>query len=269
MYHDNALFFKFDALTKGFSEMSTLYYGYSNFSFTPLLYFLFNDFIAYIINIYIYILFGFFSMYFLLKKIGSIDKVLVILTSICFAIIPVYPTFGICVSTLPLIILVFIHFRSQNELSKRILLILVYPFFSSFTITGIFILGFWLLGLVVLSIETKKINPNLLVGFILLCIGYIIVDIRLFYVMFVLKTPLNRSIFNIHPIGIVAQIKLLLYTLKEYCIHGYYHAASFQRKIIMPLACIVSVFCLIMLIRRIISQSGKMTRKNKNSSGGK
>jgi hypothetical protein len=259
MYHDNGLFFKFDSPTKGFSEMSTLFYGHSNFSLTPLLYSLFYDFTAYTINTYICIFLGFFSMYLLLKKIGNIDSVLIFLLSLCYAILPVGPNLGICVSTLPLIIVIFIHFISQNKFSWKILLILFYPFFSSFTMTGIFILGFWFFGLIILGIKNKKINPNLLIGFVLLCIGYILVDLRLFYVMFILKTPLNRSVYNnLYPVGIIAQIKLFLVTLKKYCMHGHFHASSFQRKIIIPLALFVSVFCLFMLIRKIKNQSGTM-----------
>jgi len=265
MFHDNTLFFKFDAMTKGFSEMSTLYYGYSNFSLTPMLYFLYNDFIAYVINMYICYILGFFSMYLLLKKTGNIDEILIILVSMCFAILPVGPNLGICVSTLPLIIVVFYHFYLQNNFSKKILFLLFYPFFSSFSITGIFILGFWLIGFFVIWIKTKKININLLVGFILLFIGYLIVDLRLFYVMFILRTPLNRSIFNIHPVGIIAQLKMFLSALKEYGLHGYYHASSFQRKIIIPFACIVSLIYLIKMIQKIMNQTGKIIAKIKKT----
>ena len=261
MYKENGLLFKFDSPTKALSEMSTLYYG--NFSFTMLLSCLFNDFIAFIINSYIYLFLGFFSMYLLLKKLKVINKNLSILISLCYAILPT--VLGICISTLPLIIVIFISFLSQNKFSWKTLLILFFPFFSSFTMVGIFILGFWLLGFVILWIKTRKINLNLLVGFLLLCIGYIIVDLKLFYVMFVLKTPLNRSVFSFYPVGIITQIKVFLRTLKEYFLHGYYHATSFQRKIILPFAFIVSVFYLIMLIRRIKSKSGTMLTRIKTT----
>jgi hypothetical protein len=110
MYHDNGLYFKFDVPTKGFSEMSTLYYNYTSFSITPLLFYLLDDFIALTINIYIGIYIGFFSMYLLLKKIRNMDATLIILISICFAILPVIPTCNFTINTLPLIITVFIHF---------------------------------------------------------------------------------------------------------------------------------------------------------------
>jgi len=257
MYKDNGLFFKFDAPTKGFSEMSTLYYGYNNFSITPLLYNFFDDFIAYTINTYVCILLGFFSMYLLLKKIGHIDTVLIVLISVCYAILPVIPACNIAISTLPIIIIVFYYFafKNNNAFSWKVLFLLFYPFFSYFTVTGIFVLGFWLLGFFILWIKTKKINPNLLVGFILLCIGYILVDLRLFYVMFVLKTPLNRIVFTKNGV--------FLRTLIQFFINGHYHAASFQRKIIVPLALLISIFCLITLIRKIKNKSGTILTRIK------
>jgi len=265
MYHDNGLFFKFDAPTKGFSEMSTMYYSYADFSLTPLLYYLFDDFIAYTINFYIYIFLGFFSMYLLLRKIGKIDAVLIYLLSFCYTVLPLGLNFGICVNTLPLIIIAFSYFMSHNKFSWKVLYLLFYPFFSSFPMTGIFILGFWFLGLIILGIKDKKINLNLLIGFILLCIGYILVDLRLFYVMFVLKTPLNRSIFNLLEVDSSEKIRVFLDSLRVYFLHGYYHATSFQRKIIVPFAFLVSVFCLIMLILRLKSQSGTMVSRIKTA----
>jgi len=267
MYKDNGLFFKFDVPTKGFNEMSTLYYGHCNFSLTPLLYSLFDDFIAYTINIYFYLFLGFFSMYLLLKKILNIDTILSVLVSLCFSVLPVGPNLGICVSTLPLIIIVFYYFAFKNKIgfSWKVLFLLFYPFFSNFTMTGIIILGFWLLGFVILWIKTKKININLLIGFFMLCIGYILIDLRLFYVMFILKTPLNRSVFTFYPVGIIAKIKLFLRTFKEYFLHGYYHASSFQRKIILPFVFFTSVFCLIMMIRKIKNKSGKMFARIKTT----
>jgi len=267
MYLDNTLYFKFDSPTKGLSEMSTLYYGYANFSLTPLLFYLLDDFIAYTINVCIYIILGFFSMYLLLKKVQGIDKILIVLISVCYSILPVVPAWNIAVSTLPLIITVFVHFSFGNNstFSWKVLFLLFYPFFSSFPITGVFILGFWLVGLVVLWIKRKQNNYNLLVGFILLCIGYILVDLRLFYVMFVIRTPLNRSVFNLSSLDSGEKIKVFLDSLRIYFLHGNYQATSFQRKIIVPFAFLVSVFYLIMLIRRIITKSGTMISKIKTA----
>jgi hypothetical protein len=251
MSHDDGLFFKFDAPTRGFSGMSTLYYAQINYSFQSLMYSIFDDFIAYTLSYYCSVVFGFIFMYILLKKTLGFSPVISIFMAICYALLPVVPIWNIAAGTLPFIIVVFFYFASQknNILSWKSLLLLFYPFFSSFTAFGIFILGFWFLGLIILSVKNKKVNPNLLIGFFLLYIGYILVDLRLFYVMFVLKTPLNRAVFadTMFPADIIAQIKILLKNLKTYGLDGYYHATSFQRKIIVPTVFFVSCAYLIKL----------------------
>jgi hypothetical protein len=262
MFHDNGLFLKFDAPTKGFCEMSTLNYTVG-FSFQSILYLIFSDFIAYTLNYYFSACFGFISMYILLKKILNLSSILNIMIAVCFAFLSVFPGLGVPVGTFPFLIVVFCHFvfRDNNSFSWKVLLLLFYPFFSSFTLLGIFILGFWLLGIIVLGIRNRKININLVIGFLLLCIGYILVDLRLFYVMFVLKTPLNRNIMNVYPTDIVTQINVFIQALKGYGIKGYYHAASFQDKIIVPLAILVSLFSLVILFCKIKNQSGTLLKK--------
>jgi hypothetical protein len=267
MYKTNELFFKFDAPTSGFSKMSTLYYSFVNFSLTPLLYQFFNDFFAYTINYYLSILIGFFSMYLLLKKIKSVPCPLAILVSVCYSLLPVVSTHGIAVSTLPLIINVFFYFMLNKSIgfSWKTLLLLFFPFFSCFTYVGIFILGLWSLGIIILWIKTRRINLNLIIAFVVLCIGTILTDLRLFYVMFILKTPLNRSIFNFFPTDTISQIKTFLQELMNYGANGYYHAPSFQRKIIIPLAFFTSLFCLIALVKKITKPQGKLTARIKTA----
>jgi hypothetical protein len=258
MYHDNSFFLRFNVPTKGFSEMSTLYYSVG-FNFQNILHMFFSDFTAYVLSYCFSLCFGCISMYILLKKTLGFSSTISILTAFCYAVLPVAPLMNIAVCTLPLIITVFYYFafRNNSTFSWKILFLLFYPVLSSFAMTGIFILGFWLLGLIILGIKGRRINPNLLVGFVLLCTGYILIDLRLFYVMFVLKTPLNRTI--------ITGGRVFLRTLVSYCINGHYHAASFQKKIIVPLALIVSAFSLVTLIRRIKSRSGAMTARIKTA----
>jgi len=265
MFRDNDLFFRFDALTKGFDGMSTLYYFFVNFSSQSLVFNFFDDFIAYIINYLFSLVVGFSSMYLLLRKLGITNKYLAIMTAVLYSVLPVAPTYSIGVNSIPFLIYCFIYFYEKKNFSLKSLLLLFYPFFSNFAYGGVFLLGLWFVVTILLTIRERQINLNLFIGFFLLCIGYILVDLRLFYVMFIIKTQLNRSVYNINPIDIITQIKIFISTLKEYCLHGYYHAASFQRKYIIPFAFFVSLFYLIILIRRIRNQSGKITTRIKTA----
>jgi hypothetical protein len=197
MFHDNDLFFRFDVPTKGFSGMSTLYYGQLGFTLQVLLYSVFDTFLAYVLNYTLAVLFGILSMYVLLHKLLKIDPIVSLAVSVCYAILPVYQGWNIAVGTLPFIIFVFFYFAvtSKDVFSWKTLLLVFYPVVSFFTTIGIFILGFWFVGVVIVCVKNKKPNLNLIIGFVLLAIGYILVDLRLFYVMFILKTPLNPCCF--------------------------------------------------------------------------
>ncbi|GHV88445.1 membrane protein [Spirochaetia bacterium] len=244
MFHDNHLFFRFDAPTKSFEGLSTLYYSQLGYSFTSLLYSTLNDFVAYSLNYFFGVLFGFLSMYILLKKVLKLPQLLSLCVSVCYAILPVIPVWNIAVGTLPLIIVVFYYFASSNNIkfSWKILFVLIYPFFSFFATIGIFICAFWFIGTIIISVKNKKINPNLVVGFFVLCVGYVLVDLRLFYAMFVVKEPLNRAIFDLKPHDVISGLKTLLRGFISYGGTGYYHATSLQRYIVLPIAGMVSIF---------------------------
>jgi hypothetical protein len=263
MFHDNDLFFKFDVPTKGFGEISTLYYGHINFSFQNLLFYFFADFVAYVISYYCSIIFGLFSMYFFLKKFLRFSSPLFFLISICYAVLPICPVINIGINTTPFIIYVFISFLANNKLTWKTWLLLFFPFFSSFTQIGILILGFWFIGFIVTTVKNKRLNQNLIVGFIVLCLGYIVVDLKLFYVMFVVKEPLNRAVFNLHPSSFISMLKIFLVSFKNYFINGYYHAASIQRRIMLPFAFIFSLFLTIRFFGLIKEKDGRLNDRLK------
>jgi hypothetical protein len=263
MLHNNDLFFKFDVIGTAYNEMSTLYC--SNYSFQSLLYCLFDDFVAYALGYFFSALAGFYSMWMLLKLI-RLPFILSVLASFCFVILPVFPLCNIAFSILPLIIVIFYHFAFQDsdKFSWGILFLLFYPFFSSFAIIGFFILAFWLIGTIVLLLKTKKININLVIGFFLLCAGYIIVDMQLFYVMFVVSEPLNRGMIG-EALSMASMLKVFLHRFMLYTVSdGYtYHATSMQSGVIVPLAAIVSLFLLFLTGRAVKRQKGKFPERIK------
>jgi hypothetical protein len=181
-------------------------------------------------------------MYLLLKKIYSDDIKLIIIVSLLYAILPIVPTTSIGISTIPFAIFFFIKLSENKVFLKRTIFLLLYPFFSTFTYAGIFILFFWLSGIIIFLFKYKNVNINLLIGFLFLCVGYIIVDLQLFYVMFIVKEELNRSVYST---GESISIFKFYDIFKNYIKNGYYHAASMQKIIIIPLSIIVSIFLLI------------------------
>jgi hypothetical protein len=96
--------------------------------------------------------------------------------------------------------------------------LILYPLLSYFGYVGIFILALWFLGTLYYFINKKRPNYNLIAGFFFLCIGYIMTDLRLFYVSIFLNEPLNRSIFNF-----TTCFTAFIRTTVSYLINGYYH----------------------------------------------
>jgi len=258
MYHDNGLFFRFDAPTNSQDGMSTLYYSQMGFYFQSLLFLIFSDFTAYTLSYYFAVFIGFVSMYVLLRKVLDFSSTLSILTAVCYAFLPIIPFWNIAAATLPLIIAVLIHlaFKHGNTFSWKTLALLFFPFFSFFATFGIFILTVWLIALCALGIKNRNININLLVGFFLLSIGYIISDIRLFYVMFFDNVQLNRSLFALHPVELNAQIQMFFSKTLQYLTDGQFFAKPLHNLIIIPIALIVSLCCFIDIIGKIKEKNG-------------
>lgn len=238
MFHDNNLFWKFDAQTKGFDGMSSLYYGHIAFSFQSLLFWVLPTFPAYTLCIVLSSIIAFFSMNLLLRKILGKDEPLSPAVAICFAFLPVIPIWSIGVSTLPLIILLFwnISTRTRSSFDPKVLLLTIFPFFSSLTAIGFFILVLWFIFSLIVWIRTKKFNVNLWIGFIALCLGSVLVDLRLFYVTFMAKVPLNRTLMGVSDtFSVLHSLKLFINAILKYVISGWYHAATFQSRFILPL----------------------------------
>jgi hypothetical protein len=263
MFQDNNLFFKIVAPTKAFENMSTLYYGHINFSFQCLLYYFFDGFTAYTISYNCSIILGFFSMFILLKRCFD-NSPLILLVSVCYAVMPAAPFSNIAFSTVPFIIFAFFSLLDKKTFSWKALLLFFFPFFSSFTMVGIFILGFWLIGGIVTAVKNKRLNSNLLVGFIVLCLGYIIVDLKLFYLIFFIKEPLNRTVFSWYPSSLITMLKTFLFSMKSHFINGHYHAASKQRRIILPIAFVLSIFLAVRFFASLKDGDRRFIEKIKN-----
>lgn len=246
MFRDDNLFFKFNVATNGFSNMSSIYYGVFGYTFQSLIFYFLPTFIAYAVNHFISVILGFGCMFLFLKKI-RIKNYINFFIALIFSILPVVTSWSIAVSTIPLIILIFIYYfeNVSQRVDPIIALMLFYPFFSYFTAIGIFIIGFWLLGSIFYLFRYKRINKNLVIGLLLLILGYVVTDIQLFYSMFIVRVPLNRSIF-LNSESFITSFKCFKSYFKEYFLYGSYHAPSLQTKIILPIifGFIVSSFIL-------------------------
>jgi hypothetical protein len=264
-FRENGLFFNFNVPVEILEKTAALHYPV-NFSFQSLIYNFFSDFVAYALLYYFFMLFALISMYCLLRRIIKLPRVLSLLVSVCYMILPVAPPSGLSFhGTLPLAVYIFLSLAApdNNVFSWKSVLTLFFPFFSNFTQFGLLICGIWLLAVITIAIRDKNINPNLLVGFFFLCAGYVLIDLRLFYAIFVLKVSLNQDILGVQPVKTINAWEIFLAGFLEYWTEGHYQAASMQKKIIFPFSFVVSFFLLAKAYIPIKNTDGPLSDKIK------
>lgn len=147
---------------------------------------------AYLTGYFLKILIGFFSFLLLAKEVYAerfSQALAVLIPAACaFSMIPVFPTYGIAFTSVPLILYLSIRLYRSAQLSvkKRLLLYLcvfLYPLLSYFSYHGFFILCYLLLAAILLSVRDRRPCIPLFVAVIVLSAGYILFEYRLFYAM--------------------------------------------------------------------------------------
>jgi len=198
MLKDNGLLLALNSPTNQMGNMSTAYFALFPYNILTLPYLFFDVFTAHVIGYVMKIIIGYISMYLLLSYClpNKESKIVVYLVSMSFALLPSASVFWVVLDSVPLLILAFLLIikLDNKNINKRVFLLMLYPLLSSFTFAGFFILVTWVLVTLGLWIYQKKLNINLIIGLICLVIGYILVDLKLFYSMFVLQTPTIREL---------------------------------------------------------------------------
>lgn len=232
---ENHYYFSLNTPSSVMNNLPVIYFGGLSFHFRHIINCVFPPFLAYTINFVVATLLGFFSMYYLQKLIfGEKYRLTIILTSLMFSCLPCFPGFRLDISVIPCAAFLFFHVVKYTK-KNLWLLAFFYPFLSSFVGTGLFVCGLWLLGFIIVSVCNRKIHWQLFFSFLLLCLGTVLVNFRLFYMRLMLHEPLNRDFFSVASVNFYD-------SFKNFIMYGYYHASSLQRKIILPFS-ILTAFC--------------------------
>lgn len=143
---------------------------------------LFGTFWGYIFNMYIIALIGFFGMYFLLKKFvltSTTSSYIIFGVALCYGLLPFW-SFTASVAGLPFIFYLFLNIRSGNNKIWYWIGIILYGFYSSLILTGVFFLLLMSCLLIYDTIVKKRFNKFLLLAIITLTSSYIISHLPLF-----------------------------------------------------------------------------------------
>ncbi len=233
-------FFSHNALLPLLDGISRDYFA-SEFSLYSLLYILFPTCTAYILGYLLKTVIAVVSSVLLAKDIlkDQYEKyaAIVVLCSFAYGVLPLYPTFSFPFVSLPLVILLLRKIYREPKLTTYILLFL-YPLLSYFTFFGIFILGYLLLSILILWIKDKKFPLSMLLALIVLSLGFIAWEYRLFGVMLFDSTPSIRETM----VQGNFTFKEILKAIRETFTIGVFHADAVHTWFILPICTIYFFF---------------------------
>jgi hypothetical protein len=141
----------------------------NNYSLFFILNIIFSSFYAASIHMVLIHTIGCFAMYaFAVKHLTRGNIVAAIIAAVVFGFREYTYAFGLSISLLPILVLVFINFVRKEESIKDWLFIFIYPFLSNFQSVGVFILSFWFLFAVIYGIKKHRLFFKLFAGLILM-----------------------------------------------------------------------------------------------------
>lgn len=245
MLKDNNLFFNngivpfLGGIDRNFLE--------SDFHLVSFLYIIFNPYFAYIFYYYIQLIVAIIG-FICLKEICFKEKDINIFIMIGFiyGLLPTHVLLKIGFSSIPLIISLLISLFNKLSI-KRLLFLLIYPMLSSFPTFGIFICGYILVYFIIDIIIKKKPNINILICLIILSLGYILVDWRLFYQILFGKSDTLRAV-NYYK----EYYDLLgtIHNFKDALLNSIPHAEDLHKYVVLPLVIGYLVYYLFISIKQ-------------------
>jgi hypothetical protein len=164
----------------------------------------------------------------------SEKKNLIWMIAFIYGLLPGYPTAYFANASLPLITYLLIKLYRNPKKIRYYILVFIYPVVSNLALYGLFICGYLLFFIVYDVIKNKSLK--LLPALGILILGYIVVDYRLFYAMFVENTPTIKNATDNAP-----NLNFIKSTIYTFCV-GQYHAESGHILVILPIAGIYFVW---------------------------
>ena len=213
------------------------------------LYMILPNFAAYITGYFLKIFIALFSGILLGKDLLG-DKYkryewAVVLFSFIYGLLPLYPAFSFSFASLPL--LVFIIRRLKNSGNKiYYLLAFLYPTLSYFTFFGPFILGYIFIYFIYLWVKEKKINLRIFTAMLLMSVSYILIEYRLFALIFGSGQATIRDTMVIDDLS----ASEIISSIFNVFVNNIFHCEDLHRVVVLPLFVISFIAINLGYIRR-------------------
>lgn len=185
---------------------------------------------------------GFFSMREMLKRLfpeaDAFQKDMICLLAAAYAVTPVSPIRVLGYASLPLSVILFLSLREKDKFSWYTALAFVLPLLSSFQAVYIFVCAFWALFTIIDTVAKKKLNINLLVAFIGMCIVSILSHISIFMVLFTASES-NRGLRLQEATGFNVS------KFVNYLLHGIYFSSPLHGRVLLLLTGLGTVLVIV------------------------
>lgn len=244
---ENNLFFSHDGILPKLNGISRDYF-FSEWSAYSWLYMLLPTVYAYITGYLLKTVMGVWFTLLLakhvLKERYEKYRSLLWLVAFAFGSLPLYSVFSWYFVSIPLVIYLLIRIYETPHI-KWYAALFFYPLLSYFTFFGVFILGYMVLAVIWRSIKDKKFCSSLFLAVVVLSLGYVVMEYRLFYVMLFsgVQTIRDTMVNENWSIGYV--FNQIWVSFRE----GIFHAQACQKWFVMPLCLIAFVITNVRLLR--------------------
>ena len=176
-------------------------------------------------------------------------KPLIIVIAAAYGMIPVFPTYGIAFTSVPFIILLLRKLYFAETFKQRLPLyigVFLYPLLSYFSYHGFFILSYMVVAVVILWIRDKRFPKSTFVSIVILSLGYILFEYRLFKEMLFTDTVTIRTTMD-H--GDISFGQAMLTALSEFA-NASFHSEDSHTYIVLGVVLIAIVIINALYIKK-------------------
>ncbi len=260
MLKNNSAFFAHGAELPMIGGLSRDLFG-SEFSLYNIFYAIFPSFVAYMIGYALKIIIGVASMCLLGKDIYGDRyadyKPVIMMAGLGYGLIPVFPTYGIAFTSVPVIIWLVrrlyigdslaVNRGRQNVFVRAMLYLGVfcYPLISYFSYHGFFILCYMVCAVIILWIKDKKFPLSTFISICVLAAGYVVFEYRLFSAMLFDDTVTIRSTMVHGDVTVTEALKL---AVGEF-FRASFHSQDSHTYVVLPVVLIGFVVINVLNIR--------------------
>lgn len=213
----------------------------SEFSLYTMLYMVLPSYYAYVTGYLLKIVIALASVILLAKDFCKEEyhkyKPLVWMCGLAYGILNVFPAFGIPFASIPLVVYL-VRKICKEPLVKWYVALFFYPLVSYFSYFGLFILAYMCVALLWMWVKERKFPGRLLIAIIVLAVGYMACEYRLFGVMLFSEAQTIRSTMEAGSYNAPDIVR----TMWEGFSVGMFHAESIHTYLVMPVCLIYFVY---------------------------